>query len=45
MIETSEIKSMRLLEIYSLLQEGKVLNKAELAQNFNVTPKSIQRDI
>lgn len=45
MAETGGLKSMRLLEIYSLLQEGKLLKKAELAQNFNVTPKSIQRDI
>ena len=45
MIETSGIKSVRLLEIYSRLQEGELLNKAELAQDFGVTPKSIQRDI
>lgn len=45
MTETSGIKSVRLLEIYSRLQEGEVLKKVELAQDFNVTPKSIQRDI
>lgn len=45
MAESSEIKSVRLLEIYSRLQEGELLKKADLAQDFNVTPKSIQRDI
>lgn len=45
MTEQSEIKSVRLLEIYSRLQEGQVLKKSVLAQDFNVTQRSIQRDI
>lgn len=40
-----EKKSVRLLELYSLLNNGNTLYKAELAQNFQVTEKSIQRDI
>ncbi len=39
------IKSVRLLEIYSRFNQGDVLNKAELARTFQVTEKSIQRDI
>ena len=38
-------KSARLLEIYSRLSEGAVLKKSELAQDFHVTQRSIQRDI
>ena len=45
MTEQSGIKSIRLLEIYSRLQEGQVLKKSVLAQDFNVTQRSIQRDI
>jgi len=45
MTEQSGIKSVRLLEIYSRLQEGQVLKKSVLAQDFNVTQRSIQRDI
>jgi len=42
--ETS-VKSDRLLQIYSKLVNGETLNKTELAQQFNVAPRSIQRDI
>ena len=38
-------KSERLLQIYSLLADGAVLRKKELAQRFHVTERSIQRDI
>lgn len=38
-------KSERLLQIYSLLVDGAVLQKKELAQRFHVTERSIQRDI
>ena len=38
-------KHNRILEIYTDLQRGAVLNKNELAQQYNVTPRSIQRDI
>lgn len=41
----SPYKSDRLLEMYSMLSEGQVLNKATLAQQYNVSPRSIQRDI
>lgn len=35
----SELKSARLLEIYSRLSQGAVLKKSELAQDFHVTPR------
>ncbi len=38
-------KSARMLEIYSHLANGEILNKAELATRYNVTERSIQRDI
>ena len=41
----SELKSMRLLEIYSRLSRGDILKKSELARRFHVTERSIQRDI
>lgn len=45
MDNTTSIKSDRLLQIYSKLVSGEVLNKAEMAQQFRVAPRSIQRDI
>lgn len=45
MREQAEVKSNRLLEIYSLFSQGAVLKKADLAETFHVTEKSIQRDI
>ena len=44
-MEQNGVKSARLLEIYSRLSEGAVLKKSELAQDFHVTHRSIQRDI
>ena len=44
-MEQNGVKSARLLEIYSRLSEGAVLKKSELAQDFHVTQRSIQRDI
>lgn len=41
----AELKSARLLEIYSRLSQGAVLKKSDLAQDFHVTPRSIQRDM
>lgn len=38
-------KSDRLLQIYSRLVNGETLNKRELAQRFQVTERSIQRDM
>ena len=39
------LKSERLLQIYSELTEGRILRKKDLAWKFNVTERSIQRDI
>ena len=39
------VKSERLLQIYSRLVSGDVLPKKELAQQFHVTERSIQRDM
>ena len=44
-MNSSSPKSDRLLQIYSLLTSGEIVNKKELAQRFNVTERSIQRDI
>ncbi|MCM1148463.1 MAG: WYL domain-containing protein [Butyricicoccus sp.] len=41
----SEAKSTRLLTIYARLLSGQVLNKRALALEFNVTERSIQRDM
>lgn len=38
-------KSSRLLYMYSCLLEGELLNKSDLSKKFNVTPRSVQRDI
>ena len=38
-------KSDRLLQMYSRLVNGEILNKQNLAQQFGVTQRSIQRDI
>lgn len=38
-------KAMRVLAIYARLQEGQIITKSELAQEFNVNARSIQRDI
>ena len=45
MEEFSELKSARLLSIYARLLNGRILNKQELAQEFGVTARSIQRDL
>lgn len=41
----SEAKADRVLMIYSQLVNGAILNKADLAQQFHVTQRSIQRDL
>ena len=38
-------KMYRVLQIYSKLSDGYVVNKAEEAQNYGVDKRSIQRDI
>lgn len=44
-MEGTAVKSERLLQIYSRLVSGNVLSKKELAQQFHVTERSIQRDM
>ena len=41
----NEVKSARLLTIYSELVNGAVLQKSELAQRFHIAERSVQRDI
>lgn len=41
----SEVKSARLLAIYSRLVNGELLGKAELATEYHVSERSIQRDM
>ena len=44
-MDGTSVKSERLLQIYSRLVSGDVLPKKELAQQFHVTERSIQRDM
>lgn len=44
-ISEAERKSIRILELYTRLIEGGVINKAEEAERYGVTQRSIQRDI
>ena len=44
-IDFKENKGFRLLQLYERLSRGEVIHKAELAQKFAVTDKTIQRDI
>ena len=44
-MDSASVKSERLLQIYSRLVSGDVLRKKELAQQFHVTERSIQRDM
>ena len=39
MEQRSELKSARLLEIYTRLEQGRTLKKADLAQEFHVTQR------
>lgn len=45
MKESTTSKTTRQIEMFSLLNQGAVLQKDELAQSYHVTEKSIQRDI
>ena len=45
MASISESKSGRVLEIYARLVRGETLNKQGLAKQYQVSPRSIQRDI
>ena len=44
-IDFKENKGFRLLQLYERLSRGEIVRKAELAQKFVVTDKTIQRDI
>lgn len=44
-MDSTAVKSERLLQIYSKLVNGEILKKKELAQHFHVTDRSIQRDM
>lgn len=44
-MDGTALKIDRVLKIYSQLVNGDVLRKKELAQQFHVTERSIQRDI
>ena len=44
-LDYKENKGFRLLQLYERLSKGEVIHKAELAQKFAVTDKTIQRDI
>ena len=43
--EGSSSKHGRVLELYNRLLSGEVLNKNQLALEYGVNPRSIQRDI
>ncbi len=45
MLQGKDLKFNRILSIYQRLIEGRVLNKQQLALEFGVSEKSIQRDI
>lgn len=45
MEQLSEVKSARLLVIYSRLVNGEILRKSELAAQYHVSERSIQRDM
>lgn len=42
---TAEAKSMRLLTIYTRLLDGQTVKKSELAHEFGITQRSVQRDM
>lgn len=45
MQKSAGIKSSRMLELYLRFQQGVVLNKSDLAKEYGVASRSIQRDI
>lgn len=44
-MDGTALKTDRILKIYSQLVNGDILRKKELAQQFHVTERSIQRDM
>lgn len=45
MDSSSELKSMRLLTMYGRLLDGKIIRKKDLAAEFGITQRSVQRDM
>lgn len=45
MDSSSELKSMRLLTMYGSLLDGKIIRKKDLAAEFGITQRSVQRDM
>ncbi|CAM3567846.1 hypothetical protein GCM10009865_09250 [Aeromicrobium ponti] len=45
MIEESHMKTMRILSLFERLSQGEVISKEKEAENFNVSVKTIQRDM
>lgn len=44
-MDSTTLKTDRILNIYSRLVNGDTLRKKELAQQFHVTERSVQRDM
>lgn len=44
-MEQKEARNLRILDIYTRLAEGRVLNKAEEAKRFGINERTLQRDI
>ena len=44
-MDGTALKTDRVLKIYSRLVNGDILHKKELAQQFHVTERSVQRDM
>ncbi len=44
-MDSTVFKSNRPLQLYVRQQKGEILNKKELAQQYSVTLRSIQRDM
>ena len=45
MSDNSSDKSRRVLDIYTILLEGKLVNKKDIAQKYGVNERTIQRDL
>lgn len=45
MIEESHMKTMRILSLFERLSQGEVISKEKEAEHFNVSVKTIQRDM
>lgn len=41
----SEDKAKRILEMYNMLMQGKIVSKVEMSASYGVSPRTIQRDI